>query len=887
VGYAGPMKQRGERAASAVPRRLRRFSAPATAGVSLCALAAVLAAPPVSAAETLRASALGAAAVASAPPAQPEVEAAPAAARPAAETMTGSQGQLDTNFNPSGPTPGALTVTPAQSGYAENEGQAVAVVPTFPLLGNPQPGSGNIVVADYNGSSGTTPNASTAPSSTLYEYSPAGGLLQESVLANFDVQAVAVVPDNPSANPALSDAGDIVVAGWTIAPTPSCTNHAHHTAAVEYFSANLTPSSSGVVEVDCATTAGDTTQFNALAIDPAGRPIAAGQATDATTGPTPATLLARLTASGAPDPTFGTSSSGYEQTNASASTSSAEAVTVETVGGADQILTTGQASGATAGCDGPYAAAFDSSGNPVSSFGNDGMVNPCNETGNGTGIAVVSNPTSSAYGDIVVGGVVTTSSHVNVLDEWSPSGQPVSGFGSAGQVVAGSGFASPSVWNDITYEPSGDFIVAAGYEAGAMVTTEFVASTGAINPHFANGGSSVVGFGNRSGLLNAVAMEADGSVVVAGTAPPVGNATQVYVSELYGPPLTLSTRAAFPTSASTDQIYFLLSTPYPFTATATTTVCFVSGGPGGNPPCRQVTFNPPGTTVAEAALTVPTLAPGNGYTVAAYAVDNSGLGQIPVTPAVSTSVQHYAPSPMAYILTTNNGAVYSYGIGEPSSGPVGANPNPIAPIVGIAATPAGDGYWLAASNGYVYSYAKAASFYWYHASDVVGIAASPSGNGLYLVTSSGAVYAYGTARYMGGANTLPSHPQIRGIVANPTGTGYWEYSANGGIFSYGAPFEGAAAAYHPAQPVVAMAALPGAAGYWQVTQGGGVFTFGAAGFYGAPAAYHPSQPMVGIASDPAGDGYWILTSSGGIFSFGKAQYRGTPHPPSPMVGIAQ
>jgi len=77
---------------------------------------------------------------------------------------------------------------------------------------------------------------------------------------------------------------------------------------------------------------------------------------------------------------------------------------------------------------------------------------------------------------------------------------------------------------------------------------------------------------------------------------------------------------------------------------------------------------------------------------------------------------------------------------------------------------------------------------------IVGIAATPDGKGYWLVASDGGVFSFGDAGFHGSmAGSHLSQPMVA-IAANPDGTGYWTAAADGGVFSFGdAPFRGSAA----------------------------------------------------------------------------------------------
>ncbi len=79
-----------------------------------------------------------------------------------------------------------------------------------------------------------------------------------------------------------------------------------------------------------------------------------------------------------------------------------------------------------------------------------------------------------------------------------------------------------------------------------------------------------------------------------------------------------------------------------------------------------------------------------------------------------------------------------------------------APIVGIASTPSGNGYWVAAADGGVFSFGDAV-FYGSAANlklvkPVVAIAASPTGKGYRLTAEDGGVFCFGDAAYFGSSH---------------------------------------------------------------------------------------------------------------------------------------
>ena len=171
---------------------------------------------------------------------------------------------------------------------------------------------------------------------------------------------------------------------------------------------------------------------------------------------------------------------------------------------------------------------------------------------------------------------------------------------------------------------------------------------------------------------------------------------------------------------------------------------------------------------------------------------------------------------------------------------------------------------------------------------IVGMAATPDGGGYWLVGSDGGVFTFGDARFHGSAAGLPLAGAIVGIAATPDGGGYWLVGSDGGVFTGGdAHFYGSEAGLPLTSPVVGMAATPDGSGYWLVAADGGVFTFGDAHFYGSEAGHRLNGPVVGMAATPDGGGYWLAAADGGVFTFGDAHFHGTsPSRGAPVVGMA-
>ena len=221
------------------------------------------------------------------------------------------------------------------------------------------------------------------------------------------------------------------------------------------------------------------------------------------------------------------------------------------------------------------------------------------------------------------------------------------------------------------------------------------------------------------------------------------------------------------------------------------------------------------------------------------------------------------PPPAASVVVIPAGLVNFYG----STGGTSLN----KPVVGMASTPDGQGYWLVASDGGVFSFGDAA-FYGSTGSmhlnrSIVGIATSADGKGYWLAASDGGVFTFGDARFHGSTGAMALSQPIVSMASTPDGQGYWLAASDGGVFSFGdATFHGSTGSMTLSQPVVSMASTPDGQGYWLVALDGGVFAFGDAGFYGSTGGMSLNQPIVAMARGPKGQGYWLGASDGGIFT---------------------
>ncbi|MDQ1467848.1 MAG: hypothetical protein QOH10_2263 [Actinomycetota bacterium] len=202
------------------------------------------------------------------------------------------------------------------------------------------------------------------------------------------------------------------------------------------------------------------------------------------------------------------------------------------------------------------------------------------------------------------------------------------------------------------------------------------------------------------------------------------------------------------------------------------------------------------------------------------------------------------------------------------------------PVTGMASTPTGRGYWLAADDGGVFSFGDA-RFYGSTGAirlnrPIVDIASTVSGHGYWLVASDGGVFSFGDARFYGSTGAIRLNRPIVGIAATPSGRGYWLAASDGGIFSFGdARFYGSTGGLRLHRPVVGIAATPRSRGYWLVASDGGIFSFGDAHYYGSTGGQTLNSPIIGVSRQARGAGYWLIAHDGGVFGFGQAAFLGS------------
>ena len=311
--------------------------------------------------------------------------------------------------------------------------------------------------------------------------------------------------------------------------------------------------------------------------------------------------------------------------------------------------------------------------------------------------------------------------------------------------------------------------------------------------------------------------------------------------------------------------------------------------PGYGQPSGVGTFIAPQATIAQDTAE---LLPGdavfwggsgvNGYAHSGiYAGDGNVWDAIGVNQPVQLHTMTYLQSVYSY-----DGAMRFWGSGASSGGLV-------TPVVGMASTPNGNGYWLADASGGVSAYGSAVNYGSMAGhplnAPITHIVSTRDGGGYWLVAADGGIFSFGDAPFCGSMGGRRLDAPVVDIAPTPDGLGYWLAGADGGIFSFGdAPFYGSMGGRRLSKPVVGISADGATGGYWLVASDGGIFSFGAP-FLGSTGGIHLSRPVNGMASLANGQGYWLVASDGGIFAEGNAPFRGSMGGTAlnaPAVGMA-
>jgi hypothetical protein len=268
----------------------------------------------------------------------------------------------------------------------------------------------------------------------------------------------------------------------------------------------------------------------------------------------------------------------------------------------------------------------------------------------------------------------------------------------------------------------------------------------------------------------------------------------------------------------------------------------------------------------------------------------NGLGATPgcsvALPAGSVRGIGAAPTGGGYWITDAYGAVSACGNAGDFGGLSALHLN--QPVLGVAGTSDGGGYFLVAYDGGVFTFGDAApasltgspgmvSLGGLHlAAPIWAMAPTPSGHGYWLAGTDGGVFTFGDAVFRGSAANLhPAHPLV-GMAVTRTGKGYWLATSDGSVYAFGdATGARLGTISNEAAAIVGIAtdpAVPG--GYWLAGADGTVTGFGGAPSLGSASAAALGGPVRGIAATPGGQGYWLVDANGTVFPFGAASSAG-------------
>jgi hypothetical protein len=218
------------------------------------------------------------------------------------------------------------------------------------------------------------------------------------------------------------------------------------------------------------------------------------------------------------------------------------------------------------------------------------------------------------------------------------------------------------------------------------------------------------------------------------------------------------------------------------------------------------------------------------------------------------------PQNDGYWMVGADGGVFAYGNAAYKGGshqidptkPAGGTNSfvPNKPMVGIVGTKSGNGYWMVGADGGVFAFGDAVyrgssgqidpskpaggsnSFVPYK--PIVGMATTPTGNGYWMVGADGGVFAFGDAVYRGSSGQIdPSKPAggsnsfvpaapVVNMAVSPSGNGYWLVATDGAIYSFGdARYGGRVASQTPLPAVIDTHTNPAPTKNHKTVQGGG------------------------------------------------------------------
>jgi hypothetical protein len=229
--------------------------------------------------------------------------------------------------------------------------------------------------------------------------------------------------------------------------------------------------------------------------------------------------------------------------------------------------------------------------------------------------------------------------------------------------------------------------------------------------------------------------------------------------------------------------------------------------------------------------------------------------------AVAEGLVDLAPTPdgQGYWYLTTTGRLE--GFGTLAFVPTTRGPRALAAgeiFTTLAVTPSGMGLWLFTSAGRVVNLGDAGRFPangqpgqpddmsgFVLNGPVIDSSPTPSGNGYYMVASDGGVFTFGDATFVGSMGGQALNQPVQGLVPDPDNKGYWLVASDGGVFAFSARFLGSLGSTPLNRPIVGMVAHGN--GYLMVGSDGGAFNYSTLPFFGSTGSNPAPDAVFAIA----------------------------------------
>jgi hypothetical protein len=127
------------------------------------------------------------------------------------------------------------------------------------------------------------------------------------------------------------------------------------------------------------------------------------------------------------------------------------------------------------------------------------------------------------------------------------------------------------------------------------------------------------------------------------------------------------------------------------------------------------------------------------------------------------------------------------------------------------------------------------------------MASAPGGNGYWLVASDGGVFTFGGAHFFGSMGGKHLDAPIVAMATDRATSGYWLAGSDGGLFAFHSKFDGSDGGDRIPALVKSIVSDSASNGYWLAGETGNVSTFGAAGFEGDLHGILRTDPPAGPA----------------------------------------